>query len=83
MIRHDTFQEWISNTFRLRPILRIIIYDYDLFAMHLWYFYAVLYDLVIFYFADKWKLTKYLRYAAFSFTIVFYRKLCSLVYETS
>lgn len=72
MIRHDTFQEWISNTFKLRPILRMIAYDYDLFAMHLWYFYAVLYDLVIFYFADKWKLIKYLQYAALLLLFLFF-----------
>lgn len=63
-IRHDTLAEWGSNTFRLKHIVGLIVLDNDMFGFHLWYFYAVLYDLVIFYLADKWKLTKWLRYAA-------------------
>lgn len=61
-IRHDSFNDWLSNVFSLRIIVEKIVYDCDLFGPHLWYFYAVLYDLVIFYFADKWNLTRYLRY---------------------
>ncbi len=62
-IRHDTLGEWANNTFRLRDIVEVIVLDQDLFAFHLWYFYAVLYDLIIFYLADKWKLAKWIRYA--------------------
>ncbi len=71
-IRHDTLGEWIDNTFTFRTIIiRAIINNKDLFAQHLWYFWAVLYDLVIFYFADKWKLGKWLRYAAFLLLFIF------------
>ncbi len=63
-IRHDSLGEWVSSTLTLKRIAGKIVLDYDLFSGHLWYFYAVLYDLIIFYFADKWKLTKWLRYAA-------------------
>lgn len=64
-IHHDTLAEWISNNIRLRNILGMLYYNEDMFVFvpHLWYFYAVLYDLIIFYFADKWKMTKWLRYA--------------------
>ena len=62
-IRHDTLAEWIQNNIRLRHFIGLLVFDNDMFGFHLWYFYAVLYDLVIFYFADKWKLTKWLRYA--------------------
>lgn len=61
-IRHDTLMEWIANNIRLRHIVGLLVFDNDMFGFHLWYFYAVLYDLVIFCFADKWKVTKYLRY---------------------
>lgn len=55
--------EWLHFISRLRHICAILLNISTLFGFHLWYFYAVLYGLVIFYFADKWKLTKYLRYA--------------------
>jgi len=62
-IRHNTLQEWMTNNFRFKNIIRLLVLDDDMFGFHLWYFYAVLYDLVIFYLADKWRLTKWLRYA--------------------
>lgn len=40
----------------------MLIFNTDLFSGHLWYFWAILYDLIIFYLADKWRLTKWLRY---------------------
>ncbi len=70
-IRHDTLGEWIGNNLNCLTLRRAIIYDKDVFAFHLWYFYAVLYDLVIFYFADKWKLNKWLPYAAFLLLFIF------------
>lgn len=62
-IRHDTLAEWIDNNIRLKHIVGLLVFDNDMFAGHLWYFYAVLYSLIIFYLADKWRLTKWLRYA--------------------
>ena len=62
-IRHDTLAEWIAKNIQLKHIVGLLVTDRDLFAGHLWYLYAVLYSLIIFYFADKWRLTKWLRYA--------------------
>lgn len=70
-IRHDTLVEWITNNIRFKHIVSMVVFDNDMFGFHLWYFYAVLYDLVIFYFADKWKLTKWLRYAALFLLFLF------------
>ncbi len=71
-IRHDTLGEWVSNTFRLRRIVGLIALNHDMFEGHLWYFYAVLYDLIIFYFADKWRLTRWLQYATPILLLVFF-----------
>ncbi len=62
-IRHGDVDEWLRSTFRLRHIADFLLQNVDFFGFHLWYFHTVLYALVIFYFADKWNLTKYLRYA--------------------
>ncbi len=70
-IWHDTLGEWVSHTFRLRHIVGLIIRNDDMFSFHLWYFYAVLYDLIIFYLADKWKLTKILQYATPALLLLF------------
>lgn len=61
-IRHDTVDVWI-NTFQLKRIIMLAVTNVPLFGLHLWYFFAVLYCLIIFHLADKWKLTKWLRYA--------------------
>lgn len=71
-IRQDTLQEWVQETLRLRHILGLIVYDNDMFGFHLWYFWAVLYDLTIFYLADKWKLTRFLRILAPLLLLVFF-----------
>lgn len=71
-IRHDTLEEWIVYNIRFKHIVGLVVFDNDMFGFHLWYFYAVLYNLVIFYFADKWKLTKWLRYAAFFLLFLFF-----------
>ena len=70
-LRHDTLGEWVSSTITLQRIAGKIALDSDLFSGHLWYFYAVLYDLIIFYFADKWKLTKWLRRAVPFLLLIF------------
>ena len=64
MINLGTLDKWISNTFRLKSIVGMIVYNGTLFGFHLWYFYAALYCLIIFHYADKWRLTKWLRYAS-------------------
>ncbi len=71
-IRHDTLQEWVQNTFRLRRILGLMVYDNDMFGFHLWYFWAVLYDLTIFYLADKWRLSRLLRIIAPLLLLLFF-----------
>lgn len=70
-LRHDTLGEWMSSTITLRRIAGKIVLGNDMFSGHLWYFYAVLYDLIIFHFADKWKLTKWLRRAAPFLLLIF------------
>ncbi len=71
-LRHDTLQEWVQNTFRLRRILGLMVYDNDMFGFHLWYFWAVLYDLTIFYLADKWRLSRLLRIVAPLLLLLFF-----------
>ncbi len=61
----------MSSTITLQRIAGKIVLDSDLFSGHLWYFYAVLYDLIIFYFADKWKKTKWLQRAAPFLLLIF------------
>ncbi len=62
-ISHGTVDEWLRYTFRWRGIAKFLLLNLDFFGFHLWYFHAVLYCLIIFYYADKWGLTKYLRYS--------------------
>ncbi len=61
-IRHNTLDVWM-NAFQLKRIIELAIANEPLFGFHLWYFFAVLYCLIIFRLADKWRLTKWLRYA--------------------
>lgn len=60
-IRHENLQNWIEVTFQPSHVLDMIAFmNEDLFGYHLWYFWAVLYDLIIFYLADKWHQKKVL-----------------------
>jgi hypothetical protein len=54
------FSEWLATTFQFGNIVWFILTNTPLFGDHLWYFWAVIYCLLIFYYADKWKLTKVL-----------------------
>ncbi len=62
-IRHDTVNVWM-NAFQLKRIIKLAVANEPLFGFHLWYLFAVLYCLIIFHYADKWRLTKWLRYAS-------------------
>lgn len=55
--------ENISTVFSLKNILSFIIFNESPFAGHLWYLNALLYVLIIVYFADKLKVRKFLYYA--------------------
>lgn len=61
--RHGMFNEWLYNTFRLRHIIGTIVFNQPLWGRHLWYLYAVIYDLLILYCADKLHLANWLKYA--------------------
>ncbi len=58
----DTLGKWIEKTFQTENLVNWVAFNADLFSPHLWYFYAALYCLIIFHFADKWRFTKWLRY---------------------
>lgn len=53
-IHQNTLDIWIAKNLQLRHIVDLVVFDEDMFGFHLWYFYAMLYDLIIFYIADKW-----------------------------
>lgn len=60
-IYHGNLRNWVEATFQPSHILDMMVFtNDDLFGYHLWYFWAVLYDLILFYFADKWHLKKLL-----------------------
>lgn len=64
-------ETWVDETFNLRNIVSCVITGSDLFGFHLWYLYAVIYDLVILYIADKFRVTKYLKYTSAVLLVVF------------
>lgn len=57
VMRHGEWQEWIDNLLRPGRLARWVVYNESLFGFQLWYFYALLYDLLLLHYADKWKLT--------------------------
>lgn len=67
---HGTLQEWIAHTFDAHAPARLLLLNIDFFGFHLWYFYAVLYDLILFRLADRWGLTKWLRRACIPLFLV-------------
>ena len=69
--RHGMVNEWLCYTFRLRHIIGIIVFDRSFWGYHLWYFYAVIYDLLILYCADKLHLANWLKYAAVLLFFIF------------
>lgn len=56
--------EWLHTTFRWRYFAHCLINDCDLFAFHLWFFYALIYDLVLLRLADKYGFTRWLEVLA-------------------
>lgn len=69
--QHDSVDTWADSMFGLRHIAFCVITDRDLFGFHLWYFYAVIYDLIVFYMADKLRLTRHLKYMTFALLLIF------------
>ena len=59
-VLHNDLQIWYCDTFSLQHIIEYILSDQDLFGFHLWYFWAVLYDLILLYWADKLRISKWL-----------------------
>lgn len=70
-IRHDTLSLWVEQNIRLRHLIYLLVSDNDLFGFHLWYFYAVIYDLLLFRIIDKLHLTKYNKYITPLLLLVF------------
>lgn len=58
----DTLAEWVNETFRLRHLAVSFLTDIDLFSSHLWYFWAIVYDLIFLRLLDKFGLSRYLSY---------------------
>lgn len=56
--------EWLHETFRWRHFAYCLVNDCDLFAFHLWFFYALIYDLVLLRLADKYGFTRWLEVLA-------------------
>lgn len=46
-IYFGTFDNWFDSKFNLKTIAVYTLFDLDLFQIHLWYFYALAYDLLI------------------------------------
>lgn len=53
--------EWLHNTFSLGNIFNCFINGNDLFIFHLWFFYALIYDLILLKLADKYGFMKCLK----------------------
>ncbi len=70
-ISAGTLDEWL-NVFCWERIVKPWVVNYPLFGFHLWYFFAVLDCLIVFRLADKWRLTKWLRYAVPLLLLVFF-----------
>ncbi len=62
-IGRDNLDRWAGKTFTVDRLIDWIALNADMVSPHLWYFYAALYSLIVLHFADKWRLTKWLRYA--------------------
>ncbi len=62
-IGRDNLGRWADKTFTVDKLIDWIAFNADMVSPHLWYFYAALYSLIVLHFADKWRLTKWLRYA--------------------
>lgn len=54
-IYFGTFDNWFDSKFNLKTIAVYTLFDLDLFQIHLWYFYALAYDLLIIYFLTRKK----------------------------
>lgn len=62
-VSSGNLDSWIDSKINLKTIVVYALFDIDLFQSHLWYFYALIYDLLIIYYLAKKKKTHYLYYA--------------------
>lgn len=62
-IERNNLDRWAGKTFQMDRFVDWIAFNADMVSPHLWYFYAALYSLIVIHFADKWRLTRWLRYA--------------------
>lgn len=70
--RDHTLDSWMTQTFNYGHFSYWLFLGEDLFGFHLWYFYAVLFGLIIFYFTSKWKKSKLLYRATPILLFIFY-----------
>lgn len=68
----DSLGSWIDSKINLKTIIVYGLFDLDLFQISLWYFYAIIYDLLIIYCLVKKKKTRYLYYAIPLLLFVFF-----------
>lgn len=71
-LRHGTFEDWVNHTFTLKNVIQLTVFNEDQFRPHLWYFWAILYDLLAFRIIDHFGVTKYLKYIVPFLIISFY-----------
>lgn len=70
-LRNGTLSEWLATTFTPREILRTLVFNFSFFGLHLWYFWAVLYDLLLFRLLDRIGWSRHLRWIIPLLFIVF------------
>lgn len=70
-LRQGALGEWASATFSLRHVAKAMVLGQSLFGFHLWYFHALAYDLLLMHYADKWGLTRHLRWIALLLLLAF------------
>lgn len=65
-LRHDyydgTMNEWIQAHSTGKSILTTIFYGRGIFSWHLWFLYAMIYDLLLLRLAERWRFYPYLKY---------------------
>lgn len=73
---HGTLSNWIDHTFALKYIAINIATNHEFFIMHLWFFGAMIYDLLVLRLADRLGLTQMLMRAVPLLLCVFFVVIC-------
>lgn len=70
--KHGTLYAWFEQTCTIKNIIQLIIMNEDMFRRHLWFFWALLYDLLALRVADHFDFTKYFKLLAPLLLIAFF-----------